>query len=117
MKIAVWALVLAILLGGTPLAFAQDTTNQTDLRSAIGGLRSGSPDYKDMQPQVRYAVREQIDHVAQMLDSLGIIEEISFQETDRGIDIYIVGFRNGRTLWQYARAQDGRIAVLYFSML
>jgi len=97
------------------LAFAQETTNENDLHSVIEDLRSGSPDFNDMEPPIRIAVRENEPYINQFLRVMGPIKSIRFEETDSGIDIYYVQFRNGRTVWQFARSPRGRIGILYFN--
>ena len=96
-------------------ALAQETTDEHDLRSVINTLRNGSPDYDDMEPALRIAVREQNSSIIKFLNSLGPTRSIQFEETANGVDVYFVQFRNGRTIWQFARSHRGRIAVLYFN--
>ena len=105
--------LMTIVLSTT--AFAQDTTDADDLRSVIANLRTGSPEYDDMEPPLRIAVREQSTTITQFLAAMGPIRSIEFEETDSGVDIYLVRFRNGRTVWQFARSPRGRIGILFFN--
>ena len=95
-------------------ASAQQTTDKDDLSSVIEDLRSGSPELEDMEPPLRIAVRERKTYIDQFFRAMGPVDSITFEETDRGIDIYLVQFRNGLTVWQFARSPRGRIAILYF---
>ena len=97
------------------IALAQETTNENDLRAVIEDLRGGSPDFDDMEPPLRIAIRENRANINQFLMALGPIQSIRFEETDTRVDIYYVRFRNGRTVWQFARSPRGRIAILYFN--
>ena len=112
-SIAPFVLIAALF---STTALAQDTTDEDDLRSVIEDLRSGSPDFDDMEPVVRITVREQSSNITQYLAALGPLQSIQFEETDSGIDIYLVRFSNGRTIWQFARSPRGRIGILYFNV-
>lgn len=96
-------------------AAAQETTNEGDLQSVIVDLRQGAPNYDDMDAPLRLAVREQAPQVQQFLHQLGNVVDIRFEETDQGVDIYLVQHERGRTIWQFARSPSGRIGVLWFN--
>ena len=112
-SIAPFVLISALF---STMAFAQETTDEDDLRSVIEDLRSGAPDFNGMEPPLRIAVRESISNITEYLARLGPLLFIQFEETDNGIDIYFVRFSNGRTIWQFARSPRGRIGILYFNM-
>jgi len=87
-------------------------TSESDLREVIENLTSGSPDYRNMEPILRIALQEQEASTEEFLNNLGPIENIEFKENDSGVDVYIVGFQNGRTIWEFGKSARGRIQVL-----
>lgn len=111
----IWALFAALgVLFAPTVSLAQESTSESELRASVEALQRNDPDYDDMEPSVRIAVREQISKIAPWLRSLGAIESVQFEETSNGVDIYLVRFTNGRTIWHFARSPSGKIAVLYF---
>ena len=108
--------ILCLIFPGSS-AFAQQTTDSDELRAVIEDLRSGSPDFDNMEPPLRIALRERKTDIDQFFRAMGSIESITFEETDQGVDIYLVQFRYGRTVFQFARSPRGRIAILYFQLI
>lgn len=92
-------------------------TSESDLREVIENLTSGSPDYRNMEPILRIVLQEQEASTEEFLNNLGPIENIEFKENDSGVDVYIVGFHNGRTIWEFGKSARGRIQVLAWTSL
>ena len=92
-------------------------TTGSDLRGVIENLKSESPDYTNMEPTVRFILREQKTAATKFLNKLGAIEEIDFIESNYGIDVYLVQFQKGRTIWEVGESASGRINVLDWEVL
>lgn len=92
-------------------------TRESELRAVIENLQSESPDYSHMEPILRMVLQEQKASTEEFLKNLGPIENIEFKENDSGVDVYIIGFRNGRTIWEFGKSARGRIQVLAWTYL
>lgn len=92
-------------------------TRESELRAVIENLQSESPDYSNMEPILRIVLQEQKASTEEFLKNLGPIENIQFKENDSGVDVYIIGFRNGRTIWEFGKSARGRIQVLAWTYL
>lgn len=92
-------------------------TRESELRAVIENLQSESPDYSNMEPILRILLQEQKASTEEFLKNLGPIENIEFKENDSGVDVYIIGFRNGRTIWEFGKSARGRIQVLAWTYL
>jgi hypothetical protein len=92
-------------------------TSDTELRGVIENLRSRSPDYSNMEPILRIVLQEQKASTEVFLKSLGPLETMEFKENDSGVDVYIIDFRNGRTVWEFGKSATGRIQVLTWTSL
>jgi hypothetical protein len=92
-------------------------TRESELRVVIENLQSESPDYSNMEPILRIMLQEQKASTEEFLKNLGPIENIQFKENDSGVDVYIIGFRNGRTIWEFGKSARGRIQVLAWTYL
>ncbi|MFZ1747874.1 MAG: hypothetical protein WAU17_18330 [Nitrospirales bacterium] len=95
----------------------QQATSESDLREVIENLKSGAPDYSNMEPMVRVALQEQKTSAEEFLKKLGPIQKIEFKENDSGVDVYIIRFQNGRTIWEFGKSARGRIKVLAWNYL
>ncbi|MDR4460948.1 MAG: hypothetical protein MRJ67_10620 [Nitrospirales bacterium] len=95
----------------------QQATSESDLHEVIENLKSGSPDYSNMEPMVRVALQEQKASAEEFLKKMGPIEKIEFKENDSGVDVYIIRFRNGRTIWEFGKSARGRIKVVAWNYL
>ena len=84
------------------------------LRTIIGDLQRGSPNYEQMEPALRIAVRQQLPAMRGRLQSLGSLQKLSFEGQQNGADVYEVRFANGSTVWMIALSPDGKIAGLWF---
>jgi hypothetical protein len=87
-------------------------TRETELREVIENLTSPSPDYSNMEPILWIVLQEQQASTKEFLKSLGPLETMEFREHDSGVDVYILEFRNGRTVWEFGKSARGRIQVL-----
>lgn len=97
-----------------PLVVAQASATEGRLRTAITELQNGSPNYQQMEPMLRIAVRQQLPAVVQRLQSLGSLQSLSYEGEQQGADVYEATFENGSTVWMIKIAPNGKIAVLYF---
>jgi hypothetical protein len=95
----------------------EQATSESDLREVIENLKSGAPDYSNMEPMMRVALQEQKTSAEEFLKKLGPIQKIEFKENDSGVDVYIIRFRNGRTIWEFGKSARGRIKVLAWNYL
>ena len=94
------------------LAHAFDT--EARLRTVIAELKSGNPNYKQMEPMVRIAVRHQMAAWGPRLQALGSLLSLSFEGQQQGADVYEAKFTNGSTAWMIGIASNGNIAALIF---
>lgn len=94
------------------LAHAFDT--EARLRTVIAELKSGNPNYKQMEPMVRIAVRHQMAVWGPRLQALGSLLSLSFEGQQQGADVYEAKFTNGSTAWMIGIASNGNIAALIF---
>jgi hypothetical protein len=102
--------------GGIPrLAQSQPRATELRLRSAIEKIQAGSPNYEEMEPFLRAAVKNQYSAVVPRLQSMGSIKSITFEGSQNGQDIYNVTFANGALVWGIALTPNGKIAALYFN--
>lgn len=92
-----------------------DRPTQGRLRATIEVLRQGSPNYDEMEPALRIAVRHSLEATRERLEHLGGIERISYEGQQQNADVYEVTFTNGPTIWIIGLAPDGRIATLWFN--
>jgi hypothetical protein len=115
---AVWLISLspdgkiATLFVNRPV-FAQ-TATESRLRQVIGELQQGQPDYDQMEPALRAAVRQQMDTVTARLRALGAVQSITYKGRQQGADAYDVRFVNGDAVWLIALSPNGKIATLLF---
>jgi hypothetical protein len=96
---------------------AQRMTTESDLRDTIENLKSEYPDYTNMEPTVRVILREQKTAATEFLTKLGPIKDIEFIENDSGVDVYLVWFQYGSTIWEFGKSATGRINVIDWNIL
>lgn len=94
------------------LAHAFDT--EARLRNVIVELKSGKPNYDQMEPMLRITVRRQMAVMVPRLQALGSLISISYEGQQQGADVYEVKFTNGTTAWMIGIASNGNINVLIF---
>jgi hypothetical protein len=75
------------------LAHAFDT--KARLRNVIAELKSGKPNYDQMEPMLRITVRRQMAVLVPRLQALGSLLSISYEGQQQGADVYEVKFTNG----------------------
>lgn len=98
-----------------PLRLAQASRpTEKRLRKVIGELQGGSPNYEDMEPALRVAVRQQLPMVTPRLKGLGPVKSIRFEGEQQGSDVYDVQFERGGTVWMIGIAPSGKLAALWF---
>lgn len=84
------------------------------LRTTIGQLQAGTPDYDAMEPNMAAAVRAQSAAMTPMLMALGAVQTVEFLgATPVGIHEYRVRFASGRAMtWGIMTSASGKIAGL-----
>src|SRR5689334_12292415 len=92
---------------------AEASETESRLRQAIGQLQQGQPDYDQMEPALRVAVRQQMDATASMLRALGAVQSITYEGRQQNADVYDVRFANGEAVWLIALSAEGRISTLF----
>lgn len=97
------------------LAQAASEATELRLRSAIEKIQSGEPNYDEMQPLLRAAVKNQYSVVQPKLASMGKIKSIEFVGNQNGQDIFNVTFENGSLAWGIQLTADGKITALFFN--
>jgi hypothetical protein len=94
------------------LAHAFDT--EARLRNLIAELKSGKPNYDQMEPMLRITIRRQMAVLVPRLQALGSLLSISYEGQQQGADVYEVKFTNGTTAWMIGIAPNGNISALIF---
>jgi len=92
------------------LAHAFDT--EARLRAVIAELKSGKPNYEQMEPMLRISLRQQISTLVSRLQALGALISISYEGEQQNADVYEVKFANGVTAWMIGIAPNGKINTL-----
>lgn len=84
------------------------------LRTTIGQLQAGTPDYDAMEPNLGAAVRAQSAAMTPMLTALGAVQFVEFLgATPVGLHEYRVRFASGRAMtWAIMTSPSGKIAGL-----
>lgn len=84
------------------------------LRTAIGQLQAGTPDYDQMEPNLAAAVRAQAPALQPMLASLGAVQAVEFLgATPVGLHEYRVRFASGRAMsWAIMTSASGKLGGL-----
>jgi hypothetical protein len=84
------------------------------LREVIQDLQNGEPNYEQMKPELRAAVKQQYPIARSSLQHLGELKSVSYQGKEQGIDVYNVIFSNRATVWTISLSPNGKIAKLGF---
>jgi hypothetical protein len=100
-----------------PLLIAQNEEGQLAdrLKATIEALRQGTPNYEDMEPVLRVAVKQQIQASRQLLQALGRLRSVRYEGEQSGGEVYDVRFANGNTVWLIAESPSGRLSALWFN--
>jgi len=86
---------------------------QPVLEATIADLRTGAPDTSNFSPELAEAVSGQQQMVDQFFAQAGALNDVSYQTSQQGADVYLVEFENVRTVW--AIGMDGEtITALAF---
>jgi len=97
-----------------PLNLAHAFDTDARLRTVIVELKSGKPNYDQMEPMLRIVIRQQIAALVPRLQALGSLISLSFEGKQQNADVYEVKFTNGTTAWMIGIAPNGKIATLIF---
>ena len=102
---------------GTPAeaAMLQDEAPQTQpvLEATIADLRTGDPDTSDFAPELAEAVSGQQAMVDQFFAQAGALNDVAYQTSQDGADLYLVEFENVRTLWAIAMEGETITALAF----
>ena len=84
--------------------------SEAALRSLIGGLVTGNPNYAEMSPALADATREQLPRLRESLNRLGTLQTLTFIGVGgKGWDVYQARFEHGFTIWRLALLSNGII--------
>jgi len=97
-------------LDPTPANAASEET----LRTLIGQLQAGEPDYAGMTDPIATAVREQSVAMKPVIEGFGEVVSVAFVGSRDGIDVYDVIFANASTRWMIGVNPEGKISALLF---
>jgi CubicO group peptidase (beta-lactamase class C family) len=85
--------------------------SEAALRQLMSDLAAGTPRYASMTPEMAALTREQLGQLKSMLNSLGPVQSVSFQQVmPDGIDVYKVTFANGNAEFGMALEDNGMIS-------
>ncbi len=97
-----------------PVNLAHAFDSGARLRTVIAELREGRPNYEQIEPMLRIALRQQITTWAARLQTLGAMQSLAYEGEQQGAAVYEVKFEHGTTAWMIGIAANGNIAVLVF---
>ena len=84
--------------------------SEAALRSLIGGLESGNPNYAKLSPALADATREQLPRLRESLNRLGTLQTLTFIGVGgKGWDVYQARFEHGFAIWRLSLLGDGII--------
>jgi D-alanyl-D-alanine-carboxypeptidase/D-alanyl-D-alanine-endopeptidase len=105
--------LLGIHVGETAKRFRDQTQSagtEPALRRLIEQIRTGTPSYETMTPQVARMIRNQLPQFEKHMGSLGALQSISFQGVGpAGADIYEVAFEHGKAEGRILLGTDGKV--------
>jgi serine-type D-Ala-D-Ala carboxypeptidase/endopeptidase len=85
------------------------------LRSNIGELQRGEPNYDQMSPQLADITRQQLPQLKSRIAQLGTMQSVTFTGVGPGgADIYRVKFEHGTTEWRIMLGADGKAVSIGF---
>ena len=84
------------------------------LRTVIGELQAGRPNYDRMVPQLAEAVRAAEAEIQPKLAGLGPLKSVAFSGSQQQALKFKVAFEKGETVWFIVIGPDGKIAGLVF---
>jgi hypothetical protein len=88
---------------------------ETALRTLVGGLASGSPDYDKLSPQFAGVVRRDLPMTHPLFSSMGALKSMTFLgRGDSGDDVYDLVFAKGGVIMSAAVDADGRMTGGFF---
>ncbi len=88
--------------------------SEETLRTLIGQLQAGEPDYAGMTDPIATAVREQSAAMKPVIEGFGEVVSVAFVGSRDGIDVYDVIFANASTRWMIGVNPEGKISALLF---
>lgn len=84
--------------------------SDTALKRMLEAVRTGNPNYDEMEPMLAKVVREQVPMLQPHLQQLGAVKGLEFQGVGAaGWDSYKVQHENGASQWHIAMSPDGKI--------
>ena len=72
---------------------------QPVLEATIADLRNGEPDTSNFSPELAEAVSGQQAMVDHFFAQAGALNDVIYQTSQQGADVYLVEFENVRTVW------------------
>ncbi len=99
-----------------PVSLANAFDTEARLLSVIAELKSGKPNYDQMEPMLRITIRRQMATLVPRLQSLGSLVSIAYEGEQQNADVYEVKFANGTTAWTIGIAPNGRISILFYQL-
>src|SRR3954454_6579439 len=96
-----------------PVMPTQARDTEARLRQVIGQLQQGQPDYDQMEPALRAAVRQQMDVTTSMLRALGAVQAIAYEGQQQNADVYDIRFANGAAVCLISLSPEGKTATLF----
>ena len=84
--------------------------SEAALRSLMGGLVSGNPNYAQLSPALADATRAQLPRLRESLNRLGELQSLQFIGVgSKGWDVYQARYEHGFTIWRLALLSNGII--------
>jgi bla regulator protein BlaR1 len=84
--------------------------SEAALRSLMGGLVSGNPNYAELSPALADATRAQLPRLRESLNRLGELQSLQFIGVgSKGWDVYQARYEHGFAIWRLALLSNGII--------
>ena len=115
---------ITVFLLSTNVIFTRGATAQNSppqleslLRKTLNAVKSGSPNYMDMEPMLADQVEQQLVPMRQRFAALGLIKEVEFRGMQTSAsgpaEYYRVRFENGQMSWMINLTPAKKIGVLW----
>jgi len=109
----VTAAIALVLMVAFP-ATGQETTSADDLRAVLADLRDWPPDYSTMTKELAKALKKQKSKVRKFFRNIGEIETVTFWDTFKEVDLYLVSSEHGRIVMRFRRDDSGKVEDLRY---
>ena len=109
------AAIFLMMMSGSVVA--QETASADDIRAILTDLRDGTLDDLEADPRLVDAIGKSKRKTKKRLKSLGQVQDITFWNTYKGWDLFLVSFESGRAVYWIMRSDTGKILGLHYRIV